>query len=638
MERPPPQASLLKKQLLKRKADEDIAEPWVKCDTCQSWVHQICALYNSRQPENFNGFVECPLCKLQLTSQSGLLKFPTLVPSSSKTSVCSVDDDCGMLLIDSKTANSQAVARANKTYDIYKSFDSGVTDYEGMAEDASIGMDGDDANHNGSETTGDDSEDDFSHDTTAVGTNYSSFRTCTDKERRTNERNYERSLTPVDQTYCKSSVSPLCHRSSPSSIRRGQTASSETDFWKWKASSLPHTLLADFLETLVKNLLKRFPEFQAFADTITIRMVSNRDQKMSVPKEIVDNMITEQGNRVPANMAYRQKCIMLFQNIDGMDVCLFTLYVQEFDRTCPAPNNSTVYISYLDSVDYFRPIEARTMVYHEIIVGYLKWVQMRGFTEGHIWACPPQRGDNFIFWCHPPLQKTPSRDRLNSWYRQILARSYKLGVLSEVTNLMQVYFPTNVPTREDAGKRQAAKRSFVGSGRVSNRKSKRKAHDMNDSDSDADETKLFAATDTLDEIFRTHSPRAFLSVPPTPAAKTEKTEDEVVRAVCPPVFEGDFWMREWVYKANKYRSRSNVNVDKSNNNRRCRDVLRVLMCRMEAKPFNQPVDPVALQIPDYPLKIKHPMDLGTARDKLRNGCYTCILDFVEVCFCIFAKV
>lgn len=40
-------------------------------------------------------------------------------------------------------------------------------------------------------------------------------------------------------------------------------------------------------------------------------------------------------------------------------------------------------------------------------------------------------------------------------------------------------------------------------------------------------------------------------------------------------------------------------------------------------PFEEPVDPISLNIPDYPLIVKNPMDIGTIRKRLHNGYYNC---------------
>jgi hypothetical protein len=74
-----------------------------------------------------------------------------------------------------------------------------------------------------------------------------------------------------------------------------------------------------------------------------------------------------------------------------------TLPLQEYDSSCPEPNRNTCYLSYLDSVKYFRP-EARTalndsalrsMVYHEVLLGYMDHAKRLGMNALYIWSCPP---------------------------------------------------------------------------------------------------------------------------------------------------------------------------------------------------------------------------------------------------------
>ena len=55
--------------------------------------------------------------------------------------------------------------------------------------------------------------------------------------------------------------------------------------------------------------------------------------------------------------------------------------------------------------------------------------------------------------------------------------------------------------------------------------------------------------------------------------------------------------------------------------KKCFKILLILKIHPKAKPFLEPVDPVALKIPDYPLIVKEPMDLGTIEKKLRGEVY-----------------
>ena len=45
--------------------------------------------------------------------------------------------------------------------------------------------------------------------------------------------------------------------------------------------------------------------------------------------------------------------------------------------------------------------------------------------------------------------------------------------------------------------------------------------------------------------------------------------------------------------------------------------------------FLEPVDYVALNLPDYPKIIKHPMDLGTCKNNLLNGKYKIFQEFMD---------
>lgn len=144
--------------------------------------------------------------------------------------------------------------------------------------------------------------------------------------------------------------------------------------------------------------------------------------------------------KYPDEFPFRCKCVIVFQQLDGVDVILFALYVYEHGADNPAPNQRCVYISYLDSVHFMRPRRLRTFVYHEILIAYLDYARRRGFATAHIWACPPLKGDDYIFYAKPEDQKTPRDSRLRQWYIDMLLDCQKRDIVGRVTNMYDLYF------------------------------------------------------------------------------------------------------------------------------------------------------------------------------------------------------
>ena len=328
----------------------------------------------------------------------------------------------------------------------------------------------------------------------------------------------------------------------------------------------------------------------------------------------------------PSLVKYHSKAITLFQRIDGVDVCVFCMYVQEYDGDDRIESDADVvmqkkrvYIAYLDSVEHFRPRMCRTEVYHEILVAYLASARARGYETAHIWACPPIRGNSFVFWSHPSSQKTPTRDRLTAWYHNSLSRAVKCGVVNDVTSLYEHSFKKYDKSRITA--------PFADGHSVSGEETCRLRT--------TDET-LMVCPPLLDgdmwieEAVRLHSVSVTRHLksrstsmskpapPPLPSPNCSSTTEETMEAT--PV------------------AIAHVALPQG----RCCPALqtaKVLLHRVMmhpcADPFRRPVNASALNLRDYHSIIKKPMDLGTVHSRLLLGEFHTLNDLVSEAELVF---
>lgn len=201
---------------------------------------------------------------------------------------------------------------------------------------------------------------------------------------------------------------------------------------KYSTNALPRTKLSSHIETRVRDFLKT----QNSDCIVNIRVVCSSDTNFMMMPEM--QQIFENSH----NFKHRAKTVLAFFGEPGTECCFFAMFVQEYGSDCPSPNKNSVYISYLDSVNLFNPKQYRTSIYQEILLGYIDYIKLQGYSSVHLWACPPLRGVDYIFYCHPESQKTPSQYRLEQWYHVLFKKGVAERIIENYKNIDASEFKT----------------------------------------------------------------------------------------------------------------------------------------------------------------------------------------------------
>lgn len=195
------------------------------------------------------------------------------------------------------------------------------------------------------------------------------------------------------------------------------------------AIDLPQTELSTHIQSRIDDFLKNRD-----VSSIIVRNISSLKKTTVMLPKTRDWL--ESKHKKIKQYQFRSKNIFVFQKHDTDYVCIFGMYSQEYSN-CRPPNNGQVYISYLDSVNYFQPRELRSELYNRIVLAYIEYVKKMGYENIYLWSCPPTGGTDYMFHRHPDNQKVPSQTHLNRWYRNIFEKGLN-GIVLKYTDLHSV--------------------------------------------------------------------------------------------------------------------------------------------------------------------------------------------------------
>ncbi|GKC52911.1 histone acetyltransferase HAC1-like protein isoform X3, partial [Tanacetum coccineum] len=187
---------------------------------------------------------------------------------------------------------------------------------------------------------------------------------------------------------------------------------------------IPSVSLADFITaSQIKQHLSSFNPDNRYNDLVTAFEAGGERRINAInlkETELQETLVAEAEGLVVRVVLFVDKEL---ERLGGVDVCIFGMYVQEYGSECSGPDNSCVYIHTSISSSTFNPKE-KTQV-----IGYLEHFKKRGFSTCYIWLCPVVKGQDYIFNYRPKTQKTQKEDKLLKWYKLMLTKAAKEGIV-----------------------------------------------------------------------------------------------------------------------------------------------------------------------------------------------------------------
>ncbi|KAG5175561.1 hypothetical protein JKP88DRAFT_148095, partial [Tribonema minus] len=232
---------------------------------------------------------------------------------------------------------------------------------------------------------------------------------------------------------------------------RGRDADAETE--AVGVATLQHNVLSAFVEARVRarctqaldDYARRHGAAAAAAlnaGDLSVRVLASGNKIYDVPIIIWHMFRAGPGDDLPPAFDYTVKAIGLCARIDGVDVCVLIVYVYEYGADAPACNRKSVYVAYVDSVEYVYPDAVRSQLYQEVIGAYLEHARRLGFETAYLWSAPARQVGSYVWWQRPARMKAATSEHLRSFYNRIFKRCGEddTTVESMRTNLYVAHF------------------------------------------------------------------------------------------------------------------------------------------------------------------------------------------------------